>query len=31
MPLGAAEFGAFIRTDIPRWVEIVRLSGATAD
>jgi hypothetical protein len=31
LPKAAAEFGDFIGADIPRWVEIVRLSGATAD
>ena len=30
-PMNAEEFAAFIATDIPRWVEIVRISGATAD
>jgi tripartite-type tricarboxylate transporter receptor subunit TctC len=32
-PVGSSpeEFTAFIRQDIPKWTEIVRLSGATAD
>jgi tripartite-type tricarboxylate transporter receptor subunit TctC len=32
-PVGStpAEFAAFIRTDIPKWLEVVRLSGATAE
>ena len=31
MPSTPEEFAAFIRTEIPRWAEIVRVSGATAD
>jgi tripartite-type tricarboxylate transporter receptor subunit TctC len=30
-PSTPEEFARFIRTEIPRWTEIVRLSGATAD
>ncbi len=32
-PVGStpAEFAAFIRTEIPKWTEMVRLSGATAE
>ncbi|MBV1796761.1 tripartite tricarboxylate transporter substrate binding protein [Siccirubricoccus sp. G192] len=32
-PVGSTpeEFAAFIRTEIPKWTEIVRISGATAD
>lgn len=30
-PSTPEEFSAFIRTEIPRWTEIVRVSGATAD
>jgi len=30
-PLMPEEFAAFIRAELPRWAEIVRISGATAD
>jgi tripartite-type tricarboxylate transporter receptor subunit TctC len=30
-PMPPAEFGTFIRADIPRWTEIVRISGASPD
>ncbi len=30
-PSTPEEFARFIRAEIPRWTEIVRLSGATAD
>ena len=31
MPLGPAEFGAFIRAELPRWAAIVQRSGAQVD
>ncbi len=31
MPSTPDEFASYIRAEIPRWAEIVRVSGATAD
>jgi hypothetical protein len=30
-PMGPQEFGAFMRTEVPRWAQIIRAVGATAD
>ncbi|WPB55873.1 tripartite tricarboxylate transporter substrate binding protein [Xylophilus sp. GOD-11R] len=30
-PMGSAEFGAFIKTEVPRWSRIIKQVGATAD
>lgn len=30
-PLGTAEYNAFMRAEVERWAEVIRISGATAD